>query len=193
MLQSLLLVSWREAQSELSSFVPGQWANRRRSLVFPGLSSPQVDTISLSFAALQLEWSKAGLTGDSALASVGPNSEGPNFVKLGLSWIPTSSFMKRWQGSERAFGGSQILCLWHVVASDKSLRSLLLRHQLCTQITWGLIKRQLLLLLLGWGLEVRMFSKFPSDAVAVGPVPGIHYVGEALEKRTRETEAARNL
>lgn len=38
-----------------------------------------------------------------------------------------------------------------------------------------------------------MFSEFPSDAVAIGPVPGIHYVEEALEKRTRETQAARNL
>lgn len=68
-----------------------------------------------------------------------------DFVKLGLSWAPTSSFMKRWQGCERAFGGNRILCLWHEVASDKSLRSLLLRHPLCTQITGGLIKRQLLL------------------------------------------------
>lgn len=42
--------------------------------------------------------------GDSALASVGPKSEVRDFVKLGLSWVPTSSFMKRWQGCERAFG-----------------------------------------------------------------------------------------
>ena len=113
-LQSLLFINWGGVATvtEWGSFVP-----RQITRINPSPGGTQVHTIFTFYS----KWSKALLTGDSGLASVGFNNKG--LCEAG-PWLSThiqhhENIARRWKGLWETL----IHCLSQEVASDKSIRS----------------------------------------------------------------------